>query len=97
LQQLARRVFIDQGAVYIDQAHQQFKLATTREKEKIVIAGQKGKMTVCEVTVHSNSIFGQIFQYYTARDNAAFTTQQSPTTYLYRQIDIKDFSYLSIQ
>jgi hypothetical protein len=34
LQQLARRVFIDQGAVYIDQVHQQFKLTITREKEQ---------------------------------------------------------------
>jgi hypothetical protein len=34
LQQLARRVLIDQGAIYIDQAHQQFKLTTTREKKQ---------------------------------------------------------------
>jgi hypothetical protein len=75
LQQLARRVFIDQGAVYIDQAHQQFKLTTTREKEQSSNSNQKGKRTACEVIVHSDSIFGRIFQYYVARDRAAFTTQ----------------------
>jgi hypothetical protein len=34
--------------------------------------------------VHSDSIFGRIFQYYVARDRAAFATQWSPTTYLWQ-------------
>jgi hypothetical protein len=89
LQQLARRVFIDQGAVYIDQLHQQIQLDSHQRKgseqwQKV----RTVKVTTWETTAHQDGISKGIFQYCETCDYAAFTTQQLTSNYIWQK-DIK--------
>jgi hypothetical protein len=50
LQQLTRRVFIDQGAVYINQVHQQIQ-PDSHQKKVQSSKSKLEKVTTCEATV----------------------------------------------
>jgi hypothetical protein len=93
LQQLIRKVFIDQGAVYIDQVHQQ-KLTTTREKEQ----SNNSKLRKTHVKLQCTQIAYLEEYSNTIRPMIALSLPHNghlqPT--LDRQTNIKDFSYLSI-
>jgi hypothetical protein len=83
LQQLIRRVFIDQEVVYIVQVYQ--RIQPDSHQEKVQSSKSKPeKVTICEATVHQDGISKWIFQYHAARDRAAFTTQWPTTTYLWQ-------------
>jgi hypothetical protein len=97
LQQLTRRVFIDEGAVYIDQAHQQFKLTTTVEKEQSSNSksrkarGPHVKLQRTQTTYldeYSNTMWPMTMLPLPHNDHLQLTSD--------KQTDIKDFSYLSI-
>jgi hypothetical protein len=81
-QQLARRVFIDQGVVYIDQVYQQIQPDNHQKESTKQWKQVKKKVTSCEATAHQDDISKRIFQHCATHDHAAFTTQQPTTTYL---------------
>jgi hypothetical protein len=65
LQQLTRRVFIGQGAAYMDLVHQQIK---PKKGYKKVTESSKGKTTTREDIIFEEGISGIICQHYTTRD-----------------------------